>query len=271
MPTPLIYVYQPFLLNPPPPTKSLQASFPHPRTIPLFCSSRNYASIDVPKSSAYPWLLSLHVSPYISCTLPSILVNSQPESSQHPLPKLLQPLPHPFLQSHPPPSISYPPSCCGSDILLLQPTFFICLQFYQQIASKNPPPSPDAVFLPFSSENPEIHLLLSTSEPSEPDFSASVPLSNLLDAPSLMVWESLWNIYGCPFSTSSCQAKLDIPASLPDKFNSPLNSQIIDRDHLHFIIIYIIIKNNKTQGLLYHRTCKPDFLCSWLSLNSYLK
>ena len=25
------------------------------------------------------------------------------------------------------------------------------------------------------------------------------------------------------------------------------------------------------QGLLYHRTCKPDFLCSWPSLNSYLK
>ena len=23
--------------------------------------------------------------------------------------------------------------------------------------------------------------------------------------------------------------------------------------------------------LLYHRTCKPDFLCSWPSLNSYLK
>ena len=25
------------------------------------------------------------------------------------------------------------------------------------------------------------------------------------------------------------------------------------------------------QGLLYHRTCKPDFLCSWPLLNSYLK
>ena len=25
------------------------------------------------------------------------------------------------------------------------------------------------------------------------------------------------------------------------------------------------------QGLLYHKTCKPDFLCSWPSLNSYLK
>ena len=25
------------------------------------------------------------------------------------------------------------------------------------------------------------------------------------------------------------------------------------------------------QGLLYHRTCKPDFLCSWPSLNSYLE
>ena len=25
------------------------------------------------------------------------------------------------------------------------------------------------------------------------------------------------------------------------------------------------------QGLLYHRTCKRDFLCSWPSLNSYLK
>ena len=25
------------------------------------------------------------------------------------------------------------------------------------------------------------------------------------------------------------------------------------------------------QGLLYHRTCKRDLLCSWPSLNSYLK
>ena len=25
------------------------------------------------------------------------------------------------------------------------------------------------------------------------------------------------------------------------------------------------------QGLLYHRTCKPDFMCSWPSLNSYLE
>ena len=25
------------------------------------------------------------------------------------------------------------------------------------------------------------------------------------------------------------------------------------------------------QGLLYHRTCKPDFLCSWPSLKSYLE
>ena len=25
------------------------------------------------------------------------------------------------------------------------------------------------------------------------------------------------------------------------------------------------------QGLLYHRTCKHDLLCSWPSLNSYLK
>ena len=26
-----------------------------------------------------------------------------------------------------------------------------------------------------------------------------------------------------------------------------------------------------SQGLLYHRTCRSDFLCSWPSLNSYLK
>ena len=26
-----------------------------------------------------------------------------------------------------------------------------------------------------------------------------------------------------------------------------------------------------SQGLLYHRTCKHDFLCNWPSLNSYLK
>ena len=33
------------------------------------------------------------------------------------------------------------------------------------------------------------------------------------------------------------------------------------------VLVYIYIY----QGLLYHRTCKPDFLCSWPSLNSYLK
>ena len=27
----------------------------------------------------------------------------------------------------------------------------------------------------------------------------------------------------------------------------------------------------RTQGLLYHSACKPDFLCSWPSLNSYIK
>ena len=33
-----------------------------------------------------------------------------------------------------------------------------------------------------------------------------------------------------------------------------------------FCVIYAFL-----QGLLYHRTCKPDFLGSWPSLNSYLK
>ena len=32
-----------------------------------------------------------------------------------------------------------------------------------------------------------------------------------------------------------------------------------------------IFKLGIIQGLLYHRTCKPDFLFSWPSLNSYLK
>ena len=31
------------------------------------------------------------------------------------------------------------------------------------------------------------------------------------------------------------------------------------------------VGNGRLQGLLYHRTCVPDFLCSWPSLNSYLK
>ena len=31
------------------------------------------------------------------------------------------------------------------------------------------------------------------------------------------------------------------------------------------------IQNRTKQGLLYHRTCKRDFLCCWRSLNSYLK
>ena len=36
----------------------------------------------------------------------------------------------------------------------------------------------------------------------------------------------------------------------------------------------LLIDDNKMgllQGLLYYRTCKRDFLCSWPSLNSYLK
>ena len=36
-----------------------------------------------------------------------------------------------------------------------------------------------------------------------------------------------------------------------------------------FNAIYIDIYTY--QGLLYHRTCKRDFLCSWPALNSYLK
>ena len=35
------------------------------------------------------------------------------------------------------------------------------------------------------------------------------------------------------------------------------------------LLIFSIFR--EYQGLLYHRTCKPDFLCSWPSLNSYLK
>ena len=34
---------------------------------------------------------------------------------------------------------------------------------------------------------------------------------------------------------------------------------------------YGILYTRLSQGLLYHRTCKRDFLCSWPSLNSYLK
>ena len=33
----------------------------------------------------------------------------------------------------------------------------------------------------------------------------------------------------------------------------------------------IEIEVTSGQGLLYHRTCKRDFLCSWPSLNFYLK
>ena len=38
---------------------------------------------------------------------------------------------------------------------------------------------------------------------------------------------------------------------------------------LHFHYLLDLIWHD--QGLLYHRTCKHDFLCSWPSLNSYLK
>ena len=34
---------------------------------------------------------------------------------------------------------------------------------------------------------------------------------------------------------------------------------------------YININFTPDRGLLYHRMCKRDFLCSWPSLNSYLK
>ena len=62
------------------------------------------------------------------------------------------------------------------------------------------------------------------------------------------------------------------------------------KHRLQFLTISIIAKQNNflfpnecknslsishslsfAQELLYHRTCKPDFLCSWSSLNSYLK
>ena len=41
-----------------------------------------------------------------------------------------------------------------------------------------------------------------------------------------------------------------------------------DCSHYESLIFKCIEAN---QGLLYYRTCKPDFLCSWASLNSYLK
>ena len=39
----------------------------------------------------------------------------------------------------------------------------------------------------------------------------------------------------------------------------------------HFSGIIPVIFLYSSQGLLYHSTCKRDFLCSWPSLNSYLK
>ena len=45
--------------------------------------------------------------------------------------------------------------------------------------------------------------------------------------------------------------------------------------HLPYMDVYLNLPISKIihiyQGLLYHRTCKPDFLCSWPSLNSYLE
>ena len=45
-----------------------------------------------------------------------------------------------------------------------------------------------------------------------------------------------------------------------------VDSPSIVQSNRHCIVI-----GQGVQGLLYHRTCKPDFLCSWPSLNSYLK
>ena len=42
----------------------------------------------------------------------------------------------------------------------------------------------------------------------------------------------------------------------------------LHRTGLHFIYSLMYCAE---QGLLYHRTCKRDFLCSWPLLNSYLK
>ena len=65
----------------------------------------------------------------------------------------------------------------------------------------------------------------------------------------------------CVFCTMEMHWKCQtIKSKLLDCFLYAGQTSVIDRIRLTF-----------TQGLLYHRMCKPDFLCSWLSLNSYLE
>ena len=47
-----------------------------------------------------------------------------------------------------------------------------------------------------------------------------------------------------------------------------LRDFIFKRQIVHSLVPYV---GTEDQRLLYHRTCKPDFLCSWPSLNSHLK
>ena len=58
-------------------------------------------------------------------------------------------------------------------------------------------------------------------------------------------------------------------AFVPTCFN---NTTIVTNDfHCKFRCVKLLIYLWWIQGLLYHRTCKRDFLCSWPSLNSYLE
>ena len=55
--------------------------------------------------------------------------------------------------------------------------------------------------------------------------------------------------------------------------NPPTNLNLFQamKSHSLFKLIYVTVRIKcSSQGLLYHRTSKPDFLCRWPSINSYL-
>ena len=91
--------------------------------------------------------------------------------------------------------------------------------------------------------------------------------SNICHGTSLKnpIWPHAWGLE--PASPAACQQT----CCALEHHTSPKNAGSSPHVDRWFFWMMLNIHICVYQGLLYYRTCKRDFLCSWPSLNSYLK
>ena len=71
---------------------------------------------------------------------------------------------------------------------------------------------------------------------------------------------------GCRYFMVRAPGVRQLEAALSSSCWSFLDSSVEGK-----VLEAIQVRKYLEKRLLYYRTCKPDFLCSWPSLNSYLK